>query len=161
MARSSKASLGVGDDFEGRRITKTTIALTNAGDGLSQAMKIDPQALHQGDTVYVLIEAEVGKITFDPYDDGVCSRVQNLRAGVATLVDSNEARETIEWQREALRHAADEERGQGDMLKLREDHDAGKHDTPAAGCVLCDAVAAVTAPDDDEWETPPPAAAGE
>lgn len=134
MASKSDNALG---EFEGRLITKTTIALTNAGDGLSQALKIDPKALHQGEKVYVLIEATVGKITFDPYDDGVCARVQTLRSEVATLVDESFAESTIAEQKVKIKAAKDAEAGQGDFLKLAEDHEAGLHDAPAPGCPQC------------------------
>lgn len=137
MAPKRPQMLGVGDEFEGRRIVKTTIAVTNAGDGLSNAMKIDPQSLHQGDTVYVVLECEVGKIGFDPFADEVCARVQTLKAGVATIIDRDSVSEAIEAQRTKIREAEDAAAGRQDFLKLAEDHDNGLHDSPAPGCPKC------------------------
>jgi hypothetical protein len=127
-------------DFEGRLITKTTIAVTNAGDGLSQALKTDPILLHQGDTQYVVLECTVGKVTFDPYDDGVCARVQQLKAGVATIIDGDVVKAAIDEQREKNKRLADSEKGQAtafDFLELVEQHEAGEHVEPADGCPQC------------------------
>lgn len=35
-------------NFSGRSVIKTAVAITNAGDGLSQAMKIEPELLELG-----------------------------------------------------------------------------------------------------------------
>lgn len=137
MASKRTNMLGVGDEFEGRKIVKTTIAVTNAGDGLSNAMKIDPQSLHQGDTVYVVLECEVGKITFDPFADDFVARVQTLKAGVATIIDKDSVAESIEQQRTRIREAEDAAAGRQDFLKLAEDHDNGLHDSPSPGCPKC------------------------
>lgn len=126
-------------DFEGRKITKTTIAVTNAGDGLSQALKIDPILLHQGDKVYVVLEAVVGKVTFDPYDDGVAARVQTLKAGVATIMDSDVVKRAIDEQRVKNERAAEKEDGVRRLpVDLHDDHIAGEHESgPADGCPDC------------------------
>lgn len=156
MTTKSQSALG---EFEGRIVTKSPIKLTKAGDGLSTAMKIDPVALHQGDTVYVLMETTVGPITMNPYDDGVCARVQNLVAGVATIVDASVAKATIDAQREKNQRAEDEAKGQStttDFLELAEDHDKGLHDTPAPGCPKCaEKPGADEAPADKDAEVEP------
>lgn len=51
---------------DGRDVIGAKMSLTNAGDGLSQAMKLDPQRLHMGERVLVLIEAEVVKEQYVP-----------------------------------------------------------------------------------------------
>ncbi len=145
--------------FEGRTVTKTTIKVTNAGDGLSSAMKIEPQVLHQGDTVYIVLECVAGKVTFDPYDDNVCARVQTLKAGVATLVDKEAVGAAIDAQREKNQRAEDEARGQStttDFLELAEAHDKGLHDTPEPGCPKCaERPDAAEAPADKDAEVAP------
>lgn len=86
--------------FEGKPVKRARIKVTRAGDGLSKAMKVDPVELPSGSTCYVVIEAEVGPITFDPIEDGKAfERVQTLRAGVATLVDQDLVAEVLEAQR--------------------------------------------------------------
>lgn len=47
--------------YNGRDVIKMAMSLTNAGDGLSQAMSLEPAELHMGDRVLVLVEAVVTK----------------------------------------------------------------------------------------------------
>lgn len=92
--------------FEGRDVVAARIKITRAGDGLSKAMKIDPIELRSRTKAYVVIETEVGPITFDPNEDGTFTRVQTLRAGVATLVDYDLVKEVLEAQRIKIEEAA-------------------------------------------------------
>ena len=45
-------------DFDGHPVERATIKLTNAGDGLSDAMEIDARAFEIGETGYLLIRWE-------------------------------------------------------------------------------------------------------
>lgn len=94
--------------FEGREVIGTRIAITNAGDGLSKALAIEPQELHLGDKVYVVLEAEVAKVTMQPVPDNprTLFRVQVLKAGTATLVDEDSVKEALEEQRVKIEAAA-------------------------------------------------------
>jgi len=118
--------------FENREVMASTIAVTNAGDGLSESMKTEPQLLHHGDVVYVVLECEVTKVTFEPVkgaDDRV-ERKHTLRAGTATIVDSGLVDAQLEEQRERNRRRADEEKGQGRLpsdQELAADHRLGGH----------------------------------
>ena len=75
-------------EFEGFPVLSMTIAVTQAGDGLSKAMSVRPDEMHLGDTVQVLLECEVSKIRYEQVKDtdGV-SRVHVLKAGRATIVE--------------------------------------------------------------------------
>jgi len=134
------SDLGV---FEDRTITKTTIAMRNAGDGLSQAMAIDPQLLHQGDTVYVVMECKVGPVSFDPIKDSEteCVRKHVLRAGAATIVDAHLVKAAVEAQTAKIVEAREKEKGIQQLptdKKLKADHGEGLHDTsPYIGCPVC------------------------
>lgn len=85
--------------LEGREVLSATIAIRNAGDGLSQAMEVDPTELHHGETVYVVLECLVEKLRFDPIDksDGL-QRVHMLKAGRATMVDGTIVSEALDRQ---------------------------------------------------------------
>ncbi len=97
--------------FEGRDVVGTRVAITNAGDGLSKAMTIEPLELHIGDTVFIVLEGEVTKVTHDSVKDtDVLNRVQVIRAGVATLVDEHLVKEVLDAQRLAIERAAGVER---------------------------------------------------
>jgi len=73
--------------FEGRDVVDTKVKITNSGDGLSAAMDIAPVELRLHQTVQVVLECDVSKITFEPASegDGVV-RIPTLKAGRATLV---------------------------------------------------------------------------
>lgn len=77
--------------FEGHEVIGSKIAITNAGDGLSKALEADPVELKIGQTVHVVLECVVGKITMQPSKDNPDGllRVQTLKAGTATLVDAD------------------------------------------------------------------------
>ena len=94
--------------FEGRDVIGTRIAITRAGDGLSQALAIEPAELSIGDTVYVVLECTVSKVTHEPVKDtDSLTRVQTLQAGTATLVDKALVADVLQEQRDRL----DEARG--------------------------------------------------
>lgn len=84
MAKT-KSDLGT---FEGRDVEQTSVAVTNAGDGLSQSLNVEPIVLRVGDVGAVVLEYTVAKIGFVPIPDtDVLRRVATLRAGNATLID--------------------------------------------------------------------------
>jgi hypothetical protein len=56
------------DPFDGQPIVKTTVALRDVGDGLSEAVATDAQVLHSGETVTVVIEARVDHFVIKPLD---------------------------------------------------------------------------------------------
>lgn len=92
--------------FEGRDVVQATIKVTRAGDGLSEALSIEPVEMRQGETVYLVIETEVDRVTFEPIKDtDVMRRVHTLRAGTATIVDAGFAGDVIEQQRKAIMSA--------------------------------------------------------
>jgi hypothetical protein len=85
MAKKQASDLGA---FEGRDIVQTSVAVTRAGDGLSQSLTVEPCILHVGDTGAVVIEYEVTKVGFSPIKDtDVLIRTATLRAGNATIID--------------------------------------------------------------------------
>lgn len=101
--------------FEGTDVIEATVRVTNAGDGLSEALGIDPVEYHQGDTVYVLLETTVSRVSYEAVkaDSEFLKRVHTLKAGTGTIVDEHFARESIEMQREINQRARDAAAGQG------------------------------------------------
>lgn len=99
--------------FDERDVRSTTIAITNAGDGLSKAMKVDPMLMHLGEKVYVVLECEVAKVRFDPIEKNGADlqRVHVLRAGNATIVDGKLVKRELEDQIARIEKARDEETG--------------------------------------------------
>lgn len=93
--------------FDGKPVLGTSVAITNAGDGLSKAMTIEPEELHHGERLTVVIECEVTKIGFVPIKDSPgLMRVHTLSAGLATVIDHALVKELLDKQRQRLEEAA-------------------------------------------------------
>jgi hypothetical protein len=114
---ASKNAVAGLSQFEGRDVLQATIKVTNAGDGLSDALGIEPCEYHLGETVYLVIEAEVSRVNYEEIKDtGALKRVHTFRAGDATMVDGQLVAKVLEDQRIALEKAKGVER-----LPLEED----------------------------------------
>jgi hypothetical protein len=99
------------NDYEGQDVLQASIRVINAGDGLSQAMLVGPAELHHGERVYVVLETEVARVSYDPLGDTGClKRVHTLRAGTGTIVDAELVAEVLEQQRIAIEQAQGVER---------------------------------------------------
>lgn len=102
-------------EFEGSEVVEATIKVTNAGDGLSEALGIEPVEYHQHETVYVLLETTVARVSYEPTKKGsaLLKRVHTLQANTGTIVDAAFARESIEMQKAINQRARDAAAGQG------------------------------------------------
>jgi hypothetical protein len=95
--------------FEGRPVLSTTVAIRKAGDGLSAALKVDPEELHHGDTVFVVLETVVEKVRFDQAKDGDgFVRVHMLATENATIIDEAIVGAHLADQKKRIREAAGE-----------------------------------------------------
>lgn len=92
--------------FEAQRVARTKVAVTNAGDGLSEAMAVDPVELHIGDEVYIVLAATVSKVRFEEIKDSTAlARIHVLRAGTASLVDESIVADYLAKQRSRIEEA--------------------------------------------------------
>ena len=92
--------------FEGRDVIGSSVAITRAGDGLSQSLAVEPTDLHLGSTVYVVLECTVGKVRFEPVPDtSALRRVHTLVTTTATTVDKELVADLLEAQRVAIEKA--------------------------------------------------------
>jgi len=77
--------------YRGREVTAYGIKVTNAGDGLSKAMRIKPRDLEFGERVMVVLECVVGKDGHEPAikDDyfGPLKLTNILKAEAAFFLD--------------------------------------------------------------------------
>lgn len=141
--------------YRGREVIRTKIAVRNAGDGLSEGMRIDPTELEQGSTVYVVLECVVDDHTHKPIKDSpdYLELTQVLRAGAATIIDGDTVKEAIDHQKEkievakqraeGMRTLVDDEEEDNELAVLRRQHFAGVHnDEPREGCPVCEENAA-------------------
>lgn len=151
--------------FDGRDVLRTSIAITRAGDGLSEALRIDPREFHHGEVVHVVLECVVTKVDFRPIDpkdpDGPLVRSHTLSAGTATVVDADLVSDHLAKQRDRIQKAREEAAGiqripgtepEGwgdddvDVEALGEEHALGQHAIGLVpGCEACEAEAAAEA----------------
>lgn len=96
----------------GEPVIKSSIAIKNAGDGLSKAMKIEPQLLEPRSTVMVLLECEVGPETYSPIPDTNCwALTQNLIAGTATIVNDQASERKLRTAANKVAQLAEQKKG--------------------------------------------------
>lgn len=139
--------------YGGRPVVRTAIKVTNAGDGLSQGLAIDPEVLDVGTKVYVVLECVVDSHEHDRVldkgnDTGLLILNQVLKAGTGTLIDGEVVREAIATQAERITRAQEQAKGVNRLPlpeELQQQHDAGQHaDAVVPGCPACDPDSAAT-----------------
>lgn len=148
--------------FDGTPVLRSTIQITKAGDGLSEAMKVEPREFHLDDEVYVVIKTRVSRVAFKPMskDDDYLQRIHTLEAGDATIVDASLVGEVVAAQAERILRAKEEAEGvtripfadgEGGGVSedgLRLQHELGEHeDDEREGCPLCDGTEDAAEPD--------------
>lgn len=122
-------------NFEDQEVAASAVRVTNAGDGLSEAMTIGKKALHIGDAVFYVLRGEVTQVNHraDP-KDGDLTRVHTVKAAQITEIDEGTARQMLAAAADRLARAKAEVEGQlvlgseEEALKAEELDQAG---TPA------------------------------
>lgn len=106
--------------YRGREVRRVVVSITNAGDGLSEALGIDPQEFEQGQEVHVLLRTIVGphkhkvmKGYEDEETDAPLTLEITLRARDATIVPHDFGGDRLAAQRLAIQKAKDEAAGIG------------------------------------------------
>jgi hypothetical protein len=112
-------------DFDGIEVTRSAVRITKAGDGLSEALKVQPKALHYGDEVYYVLKGTVEQINHkgDP-DDGL-TRVHTVAASSITEVDPKLAEKLLNNAAEALARVK-AEAADADQQRLLEEEQAAE-----------------------------------
>lgn len=92
--------------YKGREIVSAAMALRNAGDGLSEAMQLDPVELEIGQRVHIVIEAVVDQHRLVPAIrgdvHGPLQIVAGLKAEAAKIVDNPTVAKLIDKHKAAL-----------------------------------------------------------
>lgn len=133
MAQSDASVAKPLGEYHGLPILKTTIAITNAGDGLSKSMKIAP-VIHEVDTeVMVLVRCTVSRHGYQLLDEDTPAYElkQSFKADTATVVTGAQYEKILNRQADAVRKAEAESKGQGRIPGTDErDLDGGDGDVP-------------------------------
>lgn len=101
-------------DFEGNPVVRSAVKLTRAGDGLSEALKVEPVVLRRRDPVFFVIRGEVDQVTFKPLDkdagyDQV--RVHTVVTQEIVLVEEAEVADLLDRESARIRRLRDDQAG--------------------------------------------------
>lgn len=86
-------------EFEGCEVDRSSIKVTKAGDGLSEPLELDPQALAHGEDVYLVIRGRVTQVIHRPTrsdEPEVLTRVHVVEARDIALVAPDEVEGLLE-----------------------------------------------------------------
>jgi len=98
--------------FEDRDVVQSAAKVVNAGDGLSDAMTLEPVEYNVGDRVFLVLETVVSGVSYVPVKDtDVLKRVHTFRTQLGTVV----AEKVVAKVLEDHRNAVDEARGRGQL----------------------------------------------
>jgi len=147
--------------FEGREVREMAIIVNKAGDGLSDALKVDKVPHHHGDEVFLVLRTFVTKVNHvevKPGSDDL-RRVETLTAQDAFEVDESDIGPLFRRAKDTVRRKLDEAAGivplfaasSGDddvvpfedmsdeQQSLYVGHGQGEHASgPVEECPLCD-----------------------
>lgn len=149
-------------DYGGKPVVRTAIKITNAGDGLSQGLSIDPEVLALGARHYVVLECivdshEHDRIMAKDVDTGLLVLNQVLKAGTGTLIDADVVRDAIAEQAAKIERAREAAKGIAKLPypdELERQHDEGTHaEGLIEGCPKCDAEVAARQAEADQAAT--------
>lgn len=107
-------------DFEGRAVRRTAVKITKAGDGLSEALKIDPELYHHADEVFFVLRGLVTQVNHVPV-----SPVDSDLVRVHTIVTQEITRVAPEDVDAFLRAAAERIAAAAEAQRLAEEEAAG------------------------------------
>ena len=91
-------------DFEGEAVHRATVAITGAGDGLSESLSIAPEEIELGDERFYLLRSTCKRVAYETDKNGVRSRVHTMKASTIRPVDPDLAEKMLS------EHAAEVER---------------------------------------------------
>lgn len=110
MARSKSNPVEGLSRFEGHDVIASSIAIRNAGDGLSAALQVEPVAYAHGHKVYVVLECDVADVQHPPavpnQYQGALVRKHIFKTVAGTVVDEELVRDVLDAQQKKIEEAA-------------------------------------------------------
>lgn len=107
-------------DFEGQEVHRATVKIVGAGDGLSDALKIDPEEIHKDEDRYFVIRARCSSVSFPTDAKGLTSRAHTMSTTEITMVEESIAKKFLQAAADNLARAKAEMEGQ---MQLDADED--------------------------------------
>lgn len=99
-------------EFEGQQVHKSTVKIAKAGDGLSEALDLEPQALNMGDEVCFVLRGKVRKVSHEEGRDNAIVRVHTVDTTGIAPIDQATADEMIAAENDRVAKLRDERDGQ-------------------------------------------------
>ena len=150
--------------FEDDDVREVAVKITKAGDGLSEALKVDPRKHHRGDTVTYILRGRVSAVTHKEVKPGSDDLVRLEVVVTQEIIEitDDQADDLLKRSRDQLRRRIEEQSGIGTLATITEDgkpvvpfedldedaqvlyvhHGQGLHaESPVEGCPRCEAVA--------------------
>lgn len=111
--------------FEGDEVRRSTVKITKAGDGLSDALKVDPVEYHRGDTVYFVLRGKVRYVAHPPEskDSANVVRQHVIDTEEIAIVNELDVAKLLEANRERVQVALDSMAGQQRLGENDDDDD--------------------------------------
>lgn len=82
-------------DFEGREIHRATVKITAAGDGLSEALAIDPEEIELDEARSYVLQGRCVRVSIETDKNGVTSRVHTIKTFGISPIDADVAGKAI------------------------------------------------------------------
>lgn len=92
-------------DFESCEVDRSSIKVTKAGDGLSEPLALDPQALAHGEEIYLVIRGKVTQVIHKPSsreEPDILTRVHVVEARDVALVAPDEVEGLLQRERQRV-----------------------------------------------------------
>src|SRR5258706_9685039 len=102
------------EQFEGNDVSRSSVKITKAGDGLSDALKLEPIVLHRGDEVYFVLRGKVRYVAFPPEkkDSVAVMRQHVIDTEDIAIVDEASVAKLLEANRDRVQRGLDSLAGQ-------------------------------------------------
>lgn len=113
--------------FEGVEVISSSMKITKAGDGLSEALHLAPIAYHHGDEVFVVLKGTIRQVNHRPFDkdDQRLVRQHTLETDAITIVAEDDVQAALNAAAELLADLRDQAAGREPLPGLK---GAGKND---------------------------------
>jgi hypothetical protein len=97
--------------FEDAVVHKSTVRVVKTGDGLSEALDLEPQALHLGDEVCFVIRGKVSQVNHREGTDNAIVRQHTVECTGIAPIDQGTADEMIANEADRIAKLRDEKNG--------------------------------------------------
>lgn len=100
--------------FEGKPVVSAAVRVTNAGDGLSEAMRLDPQDLQHGEEIWLVVKGTVSKVAYEPIpksEGTILQRVHTIKAVECVMVAPDEVEELLRREKDRVLKLKEEAQG--------------------------------------------------